>query len=125
MNDDAVFWDRLQDMPHWEAEQECVSRREQLCLQKAMLDAEREKLLPLNSQKRKAEYKAIGIEQAAIAAQLTMLNEKIRYVRKLMDRLQWKDAVKALYGQEAFEECVVWLEREYGHITDKRREWAA
>ena len=31
-DDDAVFWDRLAEMPAWEAEQECVSRREALVL---------------------------------------------------------------------------------------------
>lgn len=125
MSADKVFWDRVEDMPAWEAEQECVSRREQLCLESAMLEAERNKLLPLNSLIRSKEYKLLGIAMKDIGSQCTKLNEKIKYLRKLQNRLQWKDAVRTLFGEESFEQCVVWLEQQYGHMSATRREWDA
>jgi hypothetical protein len=124
MDADKVFWDRVEEMPAWEAEQECVSRRERLCLENAMLGEERNKLMPLNSSIRTKEHKALGIAIQGNESQCTKLNERIRYLRKLQDRVQWKDAVINLFGQESFEQCVVWLEQQYGHMAATRREWA-
>lgn len=124
MDSDRVFWDRLADMPPWEAEQECISRREQLCLQMAMLDNERENIArPLTGQ-REREYKKIGVAKTEIAAQLTKINERVKYLRKLQTMLQWKEAVRVLFGQDAFDECVIFIEQRYQHLEDTRHEWA-
>ena len=119
--DDQIFWDRVADMPPWEAEQECVMRREDHVLQIAMLTDEKAKAL---ANKRVQEAKEIGAEIFKVSAQNTRINEHIKYLRKLQSKLEWKHAVLALYGQEAYEQCVVFLEREYGHIAQQRREWA-
>ena len=37
---DQVFWDRIDGMPAWEAEQECVTRRESASLESSMLHRE-------------------------------------------------------------------------------------
>ena len=89
-----------------------------------MLESERNKLLPLNSSVRTREYKALGLAIRENASRQTKLNEHIKYVRKLQNRLQWKDAVLALFGQEGYEQCVVWIEQHHGHLISTRREWA-
>jgi DNA gyrase/topoisomerase IV subunit B len=125
MDDDKVFWARLEEMPPWEAEQECVARREQLCLENAMLDAERNKLNPTGRPYETREYKALGVAMRENASRTTRLNERLKYLRKLQTRLEWKLAVQTLFGQEAYEQCAVWLEQQYKHLNDTRREWAA
>jgi hypothetical protein len=115
--EDQIFWDRIEQMPAWEAEQECVMRREHNALQLAMLKSEQ------SAASTPKERTRIGAAVDEIHGQFTLLNERIKYLRKLQDRLQWKRAVQTLFGQEAYEQCVVWLEQEYGHIADERRSW--
>jgi hypothetical protein len=124
MDADKVFWERLEEMPAWEAEQECVSRREQLCIENAMLDSERNKLMPLDSSVRTREHRVLGVAMHENNSQCMRLNERIRYLRKLQDRVQLKHAVITLFGNESFEQCVVWLEQQYGHLSATRRDWA-
>lgn len=121
MNDDTIFWERIADMPPWEAEQECVMRREDHCLQIAMLAREKDEAL---SRGKPAEARKLGVALFEVGAQNTRINEHIKYLRKLQSKLEWKQAVKTLFGQEAYEQCAVWLEQEYGHINAVRREWA-
>ena len=121
MNDDAIFWERLQDMPIWEAEQELVLRREGNVLEANMLLMERDKLLAVGMHKRARELMSAHQERLG---QNTKINERIKYLRNLQNRLQWKEAVRALFGQDGVEQCVVWIEQQYGHIEDQRREWA-
>ena len=97
---------------------------EQLCLQMSMLDNERENIArPLTGQ-REREYKKIGVAKTEIAAQLTKINERVKYLRKLQTMLQWKEAVRVLFGQDAFDECVIFIEQRYQHLEDTRHEWA-
>jgi hypothetical protein len=115
--DDAVFWDRLAEMPAWEAEQECVTRRESLVLENAMLGGE--------------QVRAAGREHGAICgsirennAQISRLVERIKYLRKLQDRVHWRETVRELFGDEAVEQCVVHIEQKWADVYGKRREWA-
>lgn len=123
-DEDAVFWDRLADMPAWEAEQECVARREALVLRQAMLAAERAKINPPIGQRQKDEFAALGVAVTEDNAQLTRLNERIKYLRNLQAKVQWKDAVRTLFGADAMEQCIVWLEQQYGEQQATRRAWA-
>ena len=117
--EDSIFWDRLADMPAWEAEQECVSRREQLVLEKDMMISERGRLGECQ------DSHAMGLAIIENNAQLTKLNERIKYLRKLQHHLQWKEAVRELFGQEAYEQCIVWIELHYQEQLQKRREWSS
>jgi hypothetical protein len=103
--DDAIFWERLAEMPFEEHEQECVLRREHVVLQLGVL-AEAKSLA--EGRGSKAEASAIGRDIFALGAQLTMLNERIKYIRRLMDSLSWRKAVRSVLGEEAYEQCVVW-----------------
>jgi hypothetical protein len=105
MDDDAIFWDRLAEMPFEEHEQECVLRRERVIRQIAML--------------REKHRDAIGKEANQIGAaidqdnaQLSRLNERIKYLRRLMDTISWKNAVKKVLGEEVYEQLIVWRVRE-------------
>lgn len=99
----AIFWERIKEMPDIEAEQELILRREELTLQKAMLGAQIDKCA-------EKEAKAIGREIRSMDASLTKINEELKIVRRRMDRLCWRNAVKANFGQEGFEKCLIWME---------------
>lgn len=105
MNDDDLFWDRIEEMPLIEAEQELVLRREKNNLTIAMLKREQETAWP------QKEKDKIGVEMFQVMAQMTKINERLKYIRKLQDTIRWKNAVKALYGQEAVEQCLIWIEQ--------------
>lgn len=117
MNDDDIFWDRLADMPAWEAEQECVMRREAVILRFAMLTSEKAKA------KTNDEAARIGVAIAQDSGQLSLLNERIKYLRKLQSRIEWKEAVRVLYGDDAVDQCVTWMQQQYNDIHEKRKEW--
>lgn len=110
--DDMIFWDRIHDMPPVEAEQECVLRRENNSLQIAMLQREHAGVIDRRGAKCQ-EARDIGVAIAEVGAQNTALNERIKYLRKLQDKLQWKEAVRTLFGDEACEQCVVWIQQTY------------
>lgn len=111
MEDDAIFWERLAEMPFEEHEQECVLRRERLVLQLAMLKRER---VDANARadKRAAEEIGVGIDE--VNAQLTLLNERIKYVRRLMDTISWKNIVKRHLGEDVYQELVAYRAAEEG-----------
>lgn len=123
--DDAVFWDRLAGMPHWEAEQECVMRRESLVLENAMLNTERSKLMPPIGEKQRREVKDIGAAMADNNARICKLVEQIKYLRKLADKIHWRETVRDLFGDDAVEQCIVHMEARWQDIYGQRRQWAA
>lgn len=108
--DDAMFWDRLAEMPHIEAEHECVLRREELCLQLAVLRTEMNELIKRGHTKT-VSLREVTAAQSEVQAQLTKLNERIKELRKLQSRIDWRAAVATLYGEEAVVECLVWMEQ--------------
>ena len=116
--EDATFWERLADMPAWEAEQECVMRRESLVLENAMLNGE---LLKTQGRERSA----LGAAMAENNAQLTKLMERIKYLRKMQDRIHWREAVRDLFGDDAVEQCIVHIEQRWMDVYGQRRQWAA
>lgn len=102
--EDRIFWERLADMPWLEAEQECVLRREDIVLQINMLNSMRTDI-----GKSSAKAKELGRAQFDCQSQLVMLNEQIKYLRKIQDQVKWRRAVETLFGREACEQCVVWI----------------
>ena len=123
-NDDSMFWDRIHDMPAWEAEQECVMRRESLSLENAMLQSERAKLSPPIGRSRKVEFDAIGVAMAENNALLARLYERIKYLRKLQDKIHWKESVRVLFGDDAVSQCLEHMELQWRDVFDGRREMA-
>lgn len=115
---DSIFWDRLADMPFAEAEQECVIRRENNSLEIAMLQQEISAILDRTGV-RNQEAKSIGSEMAGIMAQNTILNERIKYLRRLQDKVKWKEAVRAVFGDDAVDQCVVWIEQTCSPMTEE------
>ena len=85
---DVAFWERIADMPHVEAIEELQARRAELVAEKADRD---------------------GSEDQSLAALLTRINAEIKRINLLRNRVQWKDAVKALYGQDAYDACAAWI----------------
>lgn len=110
--DDQIFWDRIHDMPAVEAEQECVLRRENNSLQIAMLQKEHAAVMSRRGAKCQ-EARDIGVAIAEVGAQNTALNERIKYLRNLQTKIQWKEAVRTLFGDDACEQCVVWIQQTY------------
>jgi hypothetical protein len=122
---DAIFWDRLQDMPPMEAEQECVMRRERIALENAMLHTERTKINPPVGSTQRKEFADMGVAMSENMAQMTKLNERIKYLRRLQDKVQWRETVRELFGDDAVEQCIVHMEQRWGELYELRRQWAA
>ncbi len=106
-SEDQVFWDRVADMPSVEAEQECVLRRENNALQIAMLQGELAECLAKHGPSK--ESRALTVAMAEVQAQNSVLNERIKYLRKLQNAVNWRMAVEAVFGAEGVEQCKVWL----------------
>lgn len=103
--DDRMFWERLAEMPWEEHEQECVLRRERVVLQMAMLLREK---AGASERGENVEAKRLGTAHSEAAAQLTLINERIKYIRRLMDAWSWRNAVKTVLGDEAYEQLREW-----------------
>jgi hypothetical protein len=103
--DDRVFWERLEEMPWLEAEQECVIRREDLCLQLAVVN----RALSDTGKESRAGRELAGAVHD-INGQLGLLNERIKFLRKAQDRISWGKAVTALWGEEGYAACRAWME---------------
>jgi hypothetical protein len=118
---DQIFWERIQDMPHWEAETECVMRREHnnlqiAVLQKALADT------GTKTGKRTKHAAEIAAEMAGIMSQNTLINERVKYLRKLQNQIQWKEAVRVVCGQETLDEVMVYIEQTWGQQEREREE---
>lgn len=120
---DQVFWDRVMDMPPWEAEQELVLRREQIALENAMLMTERAKIDPRGGRRQEQEHKDLGVAISENGAALCRINERIKYLRKLQDQIRWRHAVENLFGYEAVEQCLVYMAQQWNCMDNRRSEW--
>lgn len=93
-----MFWDRLGGMPYVEAIEELNSRRMQLIEEKA--EAETGKVL-------------LGVWDVPAekdrTAQLTRVNTELKRLNGLFNRLQWKDAVIAIFGRDGYAQCAEWI----------------
>lgn len=112
MTPDAVFWERIADMPALEAEQELVARRRALMSENAAL-----------AEQHRQPGDAAGRRMIANSDLIGVLNDRIKYLRRLQDAVRWRAAVGALFGDEAIERCVVWMEQQRLTLDDGREDW--
>lgn len=101
---EAIFWDRLLDMPDIEAAEELKVRKEELVLQNAMLLNERA------SARNRVVESELGLAMSENNALLTKINDRLKFVNERMNRLCWREAVKACFGEDGFLQCVQWME---------------
>jgi len=120
-SDDRVFWERLAGMPPLEAEQELVLRREELVLTTAML---RNQAAESKDKGRKREAMELGNGIRSVDSQLSLIGERIKYLRKVEDSVRWRETVLNVLGQEALEACLIWRIQQYRDVDNLRRVWA-
>ncbi len=108
MNDEAIFWERVNAMPALEAEQELVLRRERYATEQQELTLAR-----TAAEKRcdHTTHAALGRQMFVLAQQVVSINERIKYLRRVGDRISWREAVKEVLGPEAVEQCAEWIAR--------------
>lgn len=113
--DDAVFWERLRDMPDTEAEIELVMRRH-------VLTDENAALLAFRAGRYGQDAEEAGIRMARNNATLTRIGDEIKIVRNRMDRANWRKAVRTVLGEDAYLRCAVWIAQncvEPGHVAER------
>jgi hypothetical protein len=103
--DDALFWERLREMPDVEAEIELVMRRHALTDENAALIVFRR-----GRYDQAADEAGIRIIQNQ--AQQTRIADELKIVRNRMDRTNWRKAVKTVLGHEAYIQCALWIEQQ-------------
>lgn len=118
---DMVFWERLEEMPHWEAEQECVLRRNALVERKASIEAQR-KDTPVTRYGIEAK-EALFKEIKLIDGQMSKLNDRISALRRLQTAVNWRASIKAVCTPDVYEAVCVYHEQQFGHIDDQRTRW--
>lgn len=104
MSNEQIFWDRLEEMPDIEAVQEINIRQENIGLENAML---------VNAKAESRDRREIDRLGATIfenTALLTKLNAKRKFLNQRIDRLSWRNAVKANFGDEGYLKCAIWIE---------------
>lgn len=117
---EQFFWERIVGMPSLEAEQELVLRREGVTAEMSALQSELEEA---KRRRNATAESAIGRQLFQLAASLTLVNERIKYLRQVADRIMWRKAVKEVLGQEAYEQCCEWIAM-HDEAAPFRREWA-
>lgn len=101
------FLDRLREMPDIEAEQELVLRKEHRAMEHAVITRARQDFEERGH--KGAEWRNLGLELAVMAQDSLLLNEALKACRKRQDRVSWSKAVRALFGEEGFSQCRVWM----------------
>ena len=103
------FLERIQCMPDIEALQEIRMRRDDLSAHMAMLSTTLHDLKLEGRTKASPKVTAAGHAIAVVNADLTRIKEAIRECNVRLDRLTWAKAVTAVYGQEGYERCRLWM----------------
>jgi hypothetical protein len=91
-----LFLERLHDMPDIEAVQEIDQRLIRILEERKALIGE------MTDEKREAR-ETLNCDDARLRAERHLIVMR-------MDRRRWSKAVRALWGQEGLEQCLVWLE---------------
>ncbi len=108
MDDEAIFWERVTAMPSLEAEQELVLRRERYAAEQQELMLARE---IAERRRDHTAHAALGRQMFILAQQVVAINERIKYLRRMSDRITWRKAVQEVLGPDAFEQCSAWIAR--------------
>jgi hypothetical protein len=104
-----VFLERVEHMPDAEAEMELILRKERGAADVAMLQTEHHDLIGNGHSKKSARVLQIGAAIATVCADNVRINEALKRIRRRMDAANWAKAVTAIFGQEGFERCKVWM----------------
>lgn len=118
---EGIFWARLVEMPLEEAEQELVLRRESNAL---LIEKSRQLKMAADAANDQRASHHYGVLIFTTASQNTLINERLRYVRRLMDSLSWRESVRTCLGQEAYELVVEHRARTMLEVDNRRRAWA-
>lgn len=103
------FLERVLYMPDTEAEQELIFRKERGAAEVAMLSAEAHRLSEQGYAKKTARANEIGKALQVVGADNQRINEALKALRRRMDAATWSKAVTAIFGQEGYERCKVWM----------------
>jgi hypothetical protein len=119
MDDEAIFWERVNAMPLLEAEQELVLRRERYAVEQQELTLAR---AAAEQRRDHTTHAALGRQMFVLAQQVVSINERIKYLRRIGDKVNWRRAVAEVLGQEAVEKCAAWI-AENDEAEAMRRNW--
>jgi hypothetical protein len=100
------FLEVVQEMPDIEAEQQIVLRKEQAAMELAMLNTE---LAKYGKDKKHPTVIEIGHAIQVVCADNVLLNARLKEVRERMSRLQWSEAVRAIFGVDGWAQCREWM----------------
>jgi hypothetical protein len=102
-----VFLERIADMPDIEAREQIVMRQDAASLEMGLIQT--------------ALSEATGDEAKRLCREITVihydngrLKRALKEVNMRMDRIHWSKAVKAIYGDEGWMACRMWMEMNRG-----------
>lgn len=101
------FLDRLRDMPDIEAEMELVLRKERQAAEHAVITNARAELEA--NGKKGDEWRRLGQEISVMMQDSTLINEALKACRKRQESIAWPRAVRAIFGDEGYTQCRVWM----------------
>ncbi len=101
------FLERLRDMPDIEAEQELVLRKERHAMEHAVITNARQEIEARGD--KGSEWRRLGREIAVMSQDSLRLNEALKACRKRQDLIGWAKAVRAVFGDEGYAQCRVWM----------------
>lgn len=104
-----AFLERVLHMPDTEAERELILRKERGAAEVAVLNTEIHQMLEQGLTKKTARVMEMGAALQVIGADNSRINEALKALRRRMDASTWAKAVTAIYGQEGYERCKVWM----------------
>lgn len=102
MEDDAIFWERLIDMPDTEAIDLLRDRRTKLV-------AERSELVSYAAGRHPNIKREAGQRLAEIDPSITKLNEEISKRCNRQNNASWRNAVRTVLGEDAYNACREWI----------------
>lgn len=104
MKDDTVFWERLDGMPDYEADQELRLRKDELVLENAMLKNEID-----HGRHSDRERHRIGVVICENNMAINRIKQELRDISNRSTKTSWRKAVLAVLGEEAYEACRIWI----------------
>lgn len=113
-----VFLERIADMPDIEALQEIDLRMEDFELQRGVLNTAFANLAGRGGELVKRERAELQGGLSVINTDLTKIRLRRHLIVNRMNDRKWGKAVRAVFGDEGFEQCRVWMETYEGAEVD-------
>ena len=98
--------ERTTYMPASEAVDELIARRDKLTLELALLNTERQ---CFHGRKTSPEFVRLGREIAVINCDMSRISSAVKERRMKSGEALWREAIIAVYGQEAYQACKIWM----------------